>query len=373
MYFPDETTKAREAENILADCIGRHGVWAGDGRYRRQCWTRDFAFATAPLLLDMEEYAIVRRHLEELSGRVRGDGKVPILYLDGLRGHARFLLDKSIKSVRDGKLSFMLGRYLDGQLDDLTPGTRDSEILYLLAMGEFAERRGRDWIDVRHLERVAQVLHYVESNLMVDGLVIGADWRDTMEEELGDKALLTNNALFYRALKLLGSDFAAETLRQRILATHFPPGRVLDFPGNDRFDPLGASFAVLNGVVGPGYYERIVEAMRSVDSETGVTIKCRHNPTSHRSETEKIEEAAIIDRTDGVVSWPFVVGFSVLALLKMGELEFAERQFQKMTAYDGFREYYDPILQRGWGETNQLWSAVLYLRAKRAIDQARAA
>lgn len=364
--FNDETTKAREAENILAACIGRHGVWAGDGRYRRQCWTRDFAFATSPLLLEMEAYGIVRNHLEELSDRVRGDGKVPILYLDGLRGHARFLFDKTRKSVRDGNLSFMLGRYLEGELGNLTPGTRDSEVLYLLAMGEYAERRGRDWIDVRYLDHVAHALHYVESHLMADGLVTGADWRDTMEKELADKPLLTNNALFYRALRLLGQDDAAETLRRRIHQTHFANGAVLDYPGNDRPDPLGAAFAVLHDVVGPEHYPRVVDALRSVDSASGVTIKCRHKPLTD-------DEKKIINRTDGVVSWPFVVGFTTLALLKMGEVGFAERQFSKMTDYDGFREYYDPILLRGWGETNQLWSAALYLRAKRAIDEARSA
>lgn len=358
MRSTEETTKAAAAEAILDRCVGRHGVWAGDRRYRSQCWTRDFAFATAPMLQEMGENRIVRGHLAELSRRVRPNGRVPIVYLDGLRGHARFLFDKTRRSLRDRKLSFMLRRYLQGKLWNLTPGTTDSEILYLVAMGE--EGRVDPGFADDHDAEITATLDYVRQWLMVDGLALGADWRDTMHDVLADEPLLTNNCLLYRAFVLHGCRDAAEALKQRIRSTHFVDDRVLDYPGNERFDPLGAAFAVLNGVAEPADYPALVAQFRSVDTPVGVTIKCRHNPISP-------EEAAMIERTDGVVVWPFVVGFTVLALLAMGETAFAEEQFAKLVAQDGFREYYDPETGTGWGENNQLWSATLYWRAHQAL------
>lgn len=186
----------------------------------------------------------------------------------------------------------------------------------------------------------------------------------TQRDFYGELAPRHNNAIQFRVYELAGLTDRAEALRTRILETHFANGEVLDFPGNDRFDPLGASLAVLHGVVGKEYHGRIVERMRRVDTPTGVTIRCRHNPMND-------VEDAMIDRTNGVVSWPFVVGFAVLALLKMGERTFAEEQFAKMVAHNGFREYYDPADATGYGEIDQLWSAALYLRAYRAIHDAR--
>lgn len=358
-----ELTKARAAEKILESCIGRHGIWAGNGRYAGQCWTRDMALASAPLLMEEERFSDVRRHLETLSRQQHVSGKIPILYLDGVRGTIRFLLDKTRKSIRENKMSFMLGRFREGELWNLTPGTRDSEILYLLAMLEYGTHDPA--FLTRHGEQVVLAFRHVHAYLMEDGLLTGADWRDTMEKELRTQPLLTNNSILFRVYQLAGLTDRAEALRTRILDTHFANGEVIDYPGNDRFDPLGASLAVLHGVVvGEKYRARIVEHMRQVDSPTGVTIRCRHNPMND-------VEDAMIKRTNGVVSWPFVVGFTVLALLEMGERAFAEEQFAKMVAHDGFREYYDPSDAAGYGEINQLWSAALYLRAYHAINEMR--
>ncbi len=362
-----ESAKARAAENILESCVGRHGMWAGNGRYAWQCWTRDFAFATMPYLLEEERYSDVRRHLETLSRRQRPNGQIPIVYLDGLRGQIRFLADKTKKSVRDRKMSFMLRRFLDGQLWNLTPGTRDSEILYLLAMYEYGKREPR-FLE-RFQENLDDAIGHIESRLMVDGLHTGADWRDTMEKELANTPLLTNNCILYRVYVLSGQKHRAAELRKRILATHFPTWgdgdpRVIDYPGVDRCDPLGTSFAVLYDVAGPMHRATALIGISTVDSRTGVTIRCKHNPLNEK-------ERLMIERTGGVVTWPFVVGFTVLALLNLGARAFAEEQFAKMTALDGFREYYDPSDATGYGEVDQLWSAVLYLRAYHAIRAAR--
>jgi len=349
--------KTMEAYAILYRCIGTNGVWADPTRYQSQCWTRDLALASMPLLLDMGRKRVVRTHLKNLSKRQRPNGQIPILFLDEVWP---FLFDKARKSLRSGRISFMLGRFLKGRLWNLTPGTRDSEILYIIGMYEYAVRTKDRAGLKRHARRIQKALYYIEGNLMRDGLVIGCDWRDTMHKELGNKPLLTNNSLLYHAYRLMEETEKAEQLRNRINERLWTGEAYLDYPGSTRFDPLGGAFAVLYDVALEERYASLLASFRSVDTPRGIAIKCRHNPISKK-------EKEVIDRTDGVVVWPFVVGFTILALIKMGERAMAEEQFQKLLALDGFREWYDPATGKGYGAREQLWSAALFLRAESAF------
>lgn len=352
--MPDRLTKLESAINILRRCLGEKGVWADPTRYRDQCWTRDLGIAIAPLLLQLGEAAAVKRHLVNLSAQQRPNGQIPILFLDD---EARWVREKEQKNR--GRPSFMLKRYRDGELWNLTPGTRDSELVYLIAMQEYIEATGDvEFADTFWPHRL-KALEHIERVVMRNGLVYGCDWRDTMHIELGDKPLLTNNSLMYHVYQLLGDRNRAIALQQAIWRNHARmSGHFSDYPGSTRFDPLGAAFAILFGVVPEGATCRqaLIKAFRDVDTDYGVAIQCRHNPTSD-------EEREVIGQTNGVVVWPFVVGFTIMALRKLGEHGFASEQFDKMTAMAGFREWYDPANGHGYGAQEQLWSAALYARA----------
>ncbi len=350
--------KYEQAGAIIHACLQEQGVWADPSRYRHQCWTRDMGMAVAPLLHETGNSEVVKRHLENLFRQQRPNGQVPILFLDD---EEAWVADKEAKSKKQGRPSFMLERYRAGELWNLTPGTKDSEIISLVAMYEYAKATRDTKFLSDHREHLNKAEAYIRSNLMVDGLTRGADWRDTMEKVLANKPLLTNNCLLYRAYMAMGECSKAEELRQAIRAQLMQNGRFIDYPGEKRFDPLGGAFAVLFGVAGPDDYRGLIESFKSVDSPCGVTIKCRHNPLDER-------ERRIIERTDGVVVWPFVVGFTVMALAKMGALEFAHQQFAKLENHDGFREWYDPRNGDGCGADKQLWSATLYQRAVKALS-----
>jgi glycogen debranching enzyme len=350
--------KIAAAAAILRSCIGTKGVWADPSRYRFQCWTRDFVVAIMPVLLESGETGIIKTHLENLSRRQRPNGQIPILFLDRI---LPFLSDKLKRSWRDGKISFMLRRFLVGQVWNLTPGTKDSEILYIIGMHEYANSTGDRSLVMKYSSHIRSALDYIEGNLMRDGLVVGCDWRDTMHIELGNKSLLTNNSLLYHAYRLMGETRKAEQLRQRINEQLWIEGSYLDYSGSNRFDPLGGAFAVLYDVIPQERYVSVAASFHSVDTSCGVAIKCRHNPVTP-------EEREVIERTDGVVVWPFVVGFSILALIKMGERAMAEEQFEKLLGLEGFREWYDPANGKGYGALEQLWSATLFLRAAAALD-----
>ena len=359
-------SKIKEALDILHSCLGNHGVYADPSRYDYQCWTRDFALAIQPVLSQVPGGAEAgERHLRSLAVRQGPDGKMPIVFLDGFFGTAHFLWEKARKSIRDGKLSFMLRRYLTGHLGDLTPGTRDSELMFLHAL---AQRPNSGWWwnalpdDLALAARRAR--HYIERNLLDENdMMTGADWRDTMEKELAHQPLLSNNAVWYGVLHYLGLPDRAHRLREK-LRNRCEGGVLCDYPGAGRFDPLGGALAILCGVADYAQdADWLVDCFQSVDSPHGVTIRCRHN-------SQDAAEAAVIDRTDGVVVWPFVVGFSAIALNRLGTpraRELALDQLRKLLLLDGFREWYDPSDGRGYGAKEQLWSATLTVRACHAI------
>lgn len=365
-------TKLTLALQMLDDCCGRHGVWASaDGRYGHQCWTRDFGLATLPLFLANGRHDVVARHLASLEARQRPDGRIPILFLDGLWGTARFVTNRLVRSARSRSLSFMLRRWLQGELWDLTPGTRDSELYYCLAALETEHAVGRRVVSQ---SSVSRALAYVENELVVDGLVRGCDWRDTMHLELANKALLTNNSVLVRVYDLIGAVDKASALRRTVRNRFWYGGVLRDYPGampvagRPAFDPLGASLAVLHDVVSPDEYEAVLGGFRAVDSPCGVTIMCKHNPLDDM-------EREVIERTQGVVVWPFVVGFSILAMRHMALhacaattrdacTVMASKQSSKLEALDGFYEWYDPATAIGCGSAQQLWSAVLYARTR---------
>lgn len=345
-------TKKSQAEALLLSCIGTNGVWADPTRYRYQCWTRDLNLALLPALVAMGQTNAVLKHLVTLRSQQRPTGQIPILFLDD--EHA--WLEIKTTATR-GKPSFMLQRYSQGELWNLTPGTTDSEMHYIIAVQEMVRALGSlgTALDSFHDRATEHAVGFIRKyRLNSNQLFVGCDWRDTMHLELGDKTLLTNNCLLYHAQVLLGMDKLAAVYRLIIQNTFFTNHQCVDYPGAG-FEPLGAALAVLYDVADSEHYACILDGFAAADTPLGVATRCRHNPQSDK-------EAEVIERTDGVVVWPFVVGFVALALHKMGATGQAKTQFAKLAAHDGFHEWYDPADGVGYGASQQAWSAALFLR-----------
>ncbi len=349
--------KMVQARRIVDACLEHGvGVFASPDRYKYQCWTRDLALAVAPLLLGFGHFDIVHIHLQNLCKRQRDNGQIPILFLSDEKKW------REKKVAERGTNSFMVGRYDAGELWNLTPGTKDSEILFVIAMYEYANS-SYDWsLFDEFPEATSRAINYVEQNNMVNDLAVGADWRDTMEKELADKPLLTNNVLLTRAYHLMGKADQADDLKRQIMIQFVHDGVFVDYlPDGIRPDPLGLALGVLYDVIPEEAYEVVAQQFSSVDTDCGVTIKCIHNPYSEG-------EQKVFAETDGEVVWPFVVGFTVMALEKMGYHAYAREMFQKMKQLDGLYEWYDPRSGKGYGAPEQLWSATLYLRALWALE-----
>jgi hypothetical protein len=342
--------KLQGVTTLLYGCVSPvgKGIWAACDRYDHQCWTRDMAIAAAPAFRLLGGDEPVENHVRELTARVSAHGKVPILYLDD---EVSFLNAKIEKSIKTGKMSFMLRRYLDSGLtvENLTPWTTDGELLYVIAafeqFGKALNDRARlDDPEITKLrEAITRAQTYMRGEHVRDGYFVGGDWRDT-QTHLRDKVLLTNNALLYHHYRLAWTEREAEELKERINRDFWTGTYYRDHLDTDATDTLGTAFAVLYGIVPEERYRAVVESFERLNTPFGyLTNDCPPNPTTDE------ERELLTTMPQSKVIWPFIHGFAILALLKMGERRLAEEGLKKYTALDGFYEWYDPATGKGYG------------------------
>ncbi|MEI8365361.1 MAG: DUF84 family protein [Parachlamydiaceae bacterium] len=111
------------------------------------------------------------------------------------------------------KASFALKTFMDGNLQNLTPGTRDSEIHYILTIFALIKHdlQGRESLLKEFAPFLAKALYYLYMNVVdnEDGLPRGADTRDIFADMLYDSKLLTNAVFLYQVLSFF-VDYASD-------------------------------------------------------------------------------------------------------------------------------------------------------------------
>jgi len=348
--------KEEHARAVIDTCLGRSGIWASSHRYRDQCWTRDFVIAGLPCLLlgNRSDYqAMVALHLHELAKRQKPNGQIPIMFLDNT---SRWIMGKIIKSIRQRRMSFLLRAFLSKEgVGALSPWTRDSEFLFVVGILQYVAKTKDTQFLQQHRGNLEWAMAYVEDHLMKDGLVYGADWRDT-RPDLHDKALLTNNCLLFQAYFLLDEEREAEALNQRINTQFWTGQYYRDYPTSNEFDTLGNALAILLAIAPSEQWESMFAKVEELNTPFGYKLNGVTLPTRSPAET-----AVMLKANQCGVIWPFVHHFMTLALIRGSKIDLAKEQFAKMDQLDGFFEWYDPLTGRGYGGKDQLWSAALYL------------
>ncbi len=453
-----QLTRAKE----LIELCGKGGMGASNGpRYRHMLWTRDLAYM-APAYLKQghkEAYwnalrqiaaAQCRKHEPHHNGYEQYDpfGKIPIvciapdhqlpflaLRLSGWRqqlpddfpplppieniGSARKYYNELLAFRKENAPntpgpSFALRHFMEGTLEDLTPGTRDSEIQFIRALFSLLEYEpeNKGKILEEFHQPLAYALIYLFNNVLRDGLPLGADSRDIFADLLYDAKTLTNALFFQSALRSLAThandldrvrdifhteqplvEFFNQKLHQltESIQRHFLfengqfnprdfiPGertfKGLDHPvnpspidsiikeDNPQFiegrtaDPQSLAQAVLAGLIEPRYYDEVIQLFAKADSPIGIQVFV---PISGKTK----KESDLLKAVKGAVIWPHVSWTVVRALIAMGteaSLEMAENQRAKLTRLTGLGEWYaiDPETKESiqGGDPEQGWSA----------------
>lgn len=365
IHMMRKTNKTEEAKRVIQSCIGENGVWAGSKRYQYQCWTRDFTISL-PILLDLGYGEISRKHFANIFKRQNSSGEIPVLFADGFWN---LFLRKGKDFLRKKKASFVFKRMIWPGLSELSPGTRDVDALCILGFKEYVQTSGdaNGWN--KYEKNVIKAVAYIEEKLLTEeGLLRGADWRDILEEELKDKTLLSNNAILYQMYKKLGDKEKQEELKNKINRLFWNGEYYKDYPETDDFDPYGQSLAILFNIVPKERYEKIVSQYQKASMPFGFKIKdIFPKPTT---DEEKRSVQKVMENTDqfGIV-WPYINAFTILALLKVGQKNFALNVFNNWNKLSGFYEWYDPETGKGFGDSEQLWSAALYLRVVQTLNE----
>ncbi|AYV82486.1 MAG: glycogen debranching enzyme alpha-1,6-glucosidase [Hyperionvirus sp.] len=361
------TAKHAAALDIIKRCIGEKGIWASTDRYEDTCWTRDACLTVIPWLLENasdkkdSDIRIVVTHLVNIQQRQLPNGKVPILFLDNAE---RFVKKKRDKFALTGKPSFMLKRYEEKSLEDLTPHTRDSELLYIIAVSSVLKAVPKLECGEILKKSAERALEYVEKFILGEnGLVMGADWRDT-REDLNDKCVLTNGCLLKEVYRVMGREEkegkTVENLRKFWNGAYFD-----DYVGNSCFDVLGNALAILYDVASPGQMESIFTHACGLVTPFGIKMTEVFLPALS-------EKEQLIMEKDRAVVWPFVSGFMLFAMVQKGGrstkwFEVAGKEFAKWCLLDGFYEWYSVSGGEGFGSLNQVWSAAMFLRLSRVL------
>lgn len=368
MYSSDRN-KLAEAHAIMKACEGKKGLYASPYRYRDQCWTRDFTYAGQHYLLHHDGRDLARRHLKNLMARRLPDDRIPIMFLDR---ELRWLTGKAWNSFRNRRVSFLLKSYFsrDG-VAALSPWTRDSELMLLVGVGDFCEMTGDDSLLSDHQPTIERSLEYIRRNLSdANGLIRGADWRDT-RPDLDDARLLTNNCWLKRAYGHFG--LRDDEARQcEMINELFWNGRhYRDFIGSatartdpDAFDTLGNALAILLDIADAEQAARIIRSAEPLNTRFGYKLNDVTLPPKDATEADLMSRISQV----GVI-WPFIHGFMALAQLKSGRRDLAERSMAQWCRLPGFYEYYDPETGSGHGSPDQMWSAAMFIRVDAALTE----
>jgi hypothetical protein len=287
-------------------------------------------------------------------------------------------------------------------------GASDTTPLFLMAVAMFRETVHEPDFLQPAVEKAVQWMDY--QSPADDGIVAQlptSDWRD--EQWVLGYGLYVNTVA-YTYMRLLGLHGPADSLRDAMghftitsgeqhkhvhegLAIRHKPYYALwsyKVLGNERFDLLGNSLAILSGIAAPSRAEALVrwiesecEALHS-NGELAMALPPCLFPYLRPGDPDWHPRDAIYNQPgeyhNGGI-WPFVCGFYIAALVAAGRHKLATQKLEALTALVhqprkepvqwGFNEWHRAQDGKPRGQDWQTWSAAMYLYAARCVEENR--
>jgi hypothetical protein len=296
-------------------------------------------------------------------------------------------------------------KYVDPHSDDSDfwyLGCIDATLWWLLAVHEAkqctglvdrwrqAEERALNWLLCQEHQR----FYLLQQNE-------ASDWADIMPRS---GFVLYTNALWYRIKQIydlphidvtrgqfnhLFHPFGRERpddrrtrLLQHYVRQRTQPGDLyLSFVNLALFgaegDVFGNLLAILNGLAGDSRSERIIASLERhrVADPYPVRVVCEPIPQDHelwRAYMGRHQQNHEFQYHNGGI-WPFIGGFWVMALAKMGKREQARQELKKLALINSldnwrFTEWFHGQTMQPLGMAGQSWNAATFLMAQRAVE-----
>lgn len=341
--------KLKLAEQTIRKCVGRNGFYASVQLYRKQYWIRDLTYSIEPLL-DLNFADTVKRQLELTLERQKRSGEAPEMIIERIPSIVSQIRLARILLERNPTLLF---REIP---------TSDSDALALISIERYSAARPGEGFKELRTAQIKRIWQHIEDSVTSDGLMPDADWRDAMFNYVG-KTSFCNQVLLIVAYGLAGRNKQAERVKRSLDRMFWDEdlGYYQDYPGSSRFDALGHSLALLEDIVPEKQVDRVVEALQDASTKFGVRNIWPSYPERECGQSPEYYQNSTV--------WPYIQGYAVAALAKVGRQDLAEEEFEKLSDLPGFNEWYNPSTGRGGGSKDQLWSAAGYVRAYRSVQR----
>jgi hypothetical protein len=287
-------------------------------------------------------------------------------------------------------------------------GSSDTTPLFLFGVGIFRKITGeQDFLE----EALQKALTWMGYQSPSDRLLVAqqptSDWRD--EQWVVGYGLYVNT-IVYSYLRLLGYHDKADNMchelerfivtsdttyhhihdvHEGLVVKHKPYYALWSYKvlHSERFDLLGNSLAILNGIASPTRAQKIIswgeEECEKMRSRGVLTLELPPNffPFIQPQDPDWHERAAIFNKPGDYHNggiWPFVCGFYIAALVAAEKFTLAEktlmalthtvRQGKNQNLEFGFNEWYKAQTGNPMGQDWQTWSAALYLYAAQCVE-----
>lgn len=292
--------------------------------------------------------------------------------------------------------------------DEDDRGSSDTTPLFLLGVAIFRKITGEpDFLE----EALQKALTWMDYQSPSDHYLVAqqptSDWRD--EQWVVGYGLYVNT-IVYSYLRLLGYHNKADNIcheLERFIVTgdtihhhihdiheglavkHKPYYALWSYKvlHSERFDLLGNSLAILNGIASATRAKKIIawveEECEKMRSKGILTLDLPPNffPFIQPQDPDWHERAAIFNKPGDYHNggiWPFVCGFYIAALVAAEKFTLAEktltaltntiRQSKNQNLDFGFNEWHKAQTGNPMGQDWQTWSAALYLYAVQCVE-----
>jgi len=366
--------KARfEAEKVLEKCITANGLYAsGTSEGYTSVWARDSMISL-------------------LGGSLVGE-KFKKVFEESL-------LNLISNQSELGQIPNATGLYDALRHSDVTYNTIDSTLWFLIGISLYSKNYNESQFFEKYKKAIDRALLWVKYRDMSEDLLPEqlptTDWQDAFPHKYGH--VINTIALYYQALRLLGQHNTASKIKKIVNGeSEFPhlclfdkykgyylPWIWKDHDGDreqeDWFDSLGNLLAIVGGLANQTQAEQIISYIESNKIELPYPVKCIYPAIVNesplwRSYFEKCDARDPYHYLNAGI-WPFIGGFYVAALVKIGQHKKAQLNLEKLAQanFKGrkieweFNEWLDGQSGEAKGGVYQAWSAGSYIFAYESV------
>lgn len=209
------------------------------------------------------------------------------------------------------------------------------------------------------------------------------DWQDAFPHKYGNT--INTQALYYKVLNLIGDKSAVKVQRivneQKGIKLWYKDfyvayrwknhGKYKEY--GDWFDSLGNLLAIVFGLADDSRAKKILSYIEKEKINKPYPVRAIHPPMTKKSKYwydyfNDCDARKPNQYLNGGI-WPFIGGFYVLALIKLGKFNKAKKELEKLAKanLDGnFPEWINPITKESFGK-EQAWDAGMYILAYESL------